>query len=55
VIRLNRPAALQDNLSASSDPAAICSFDYEAIQSPTKPLIHQADPPFYPQNGPGAP
>ena len=42
MIVLNRPATLQDNLAASSDPAAICSFDYEAIQAPTKALIHQA-------------
>ena len=42
MIVLNRPATLQDNLAAAKDPAAICSFDYEAILSPTKPLIHQA-------------
>ena len=53
VIRLNRPAALQDNLSASSDPAAICSFDYEAIQGPTKPLIHQSARFIYIKRGRG--
>lgn len=53
VIRLNRPAALQDNLSASSDPAAICSFDYEAIQAPTKPLIHQSARFIYIKRGKG--
>ena len=53
VIRLNRPAALQDNLSASSDPAAICSFDYEAIQGPTKPLIHQSARFIYIKRGKG--
>ena len=53
MIRLNRPAALQDNLSASSDPAAICSFDYEAIQGPTKPLIHQSARFIYIKRGKG--
>ena len=53
VICLNRPAALQDNLSASNDPAAICSFDYEAIQAPTKPLIHQAARFLYVKRGRG--
>lgn len=50
---MNRPAALQDNLSASNDPAAICSFDYEAIQAPTKPLIHQSARFIYIKRGRG--
>lgn len=54
MIILNRPATLQDNLAASKDPAAICSFDYEAIQSPTKPLIHQAARFLYIKRGQGA-
>lgn len=53
VICLNRPAALQDNLSASSDPAAICSFDYEAIQAPTRALIHQSARFLYIKRGRG--
>ncbi len=51
---MNRPAAMQDNLSASNDPAAICSFDYEAIQGPTKPLIHQSARFIYIKRGRGA-
>ena len=54
MIVLNRPATLQDNLAATKDPAAICSFDYEAIQSPTKPLIHQAARFLYIKRGQGA-
>ena len=54
MIILNRPATLQDNLAATKDPAAICSFDYEAIQSPTKPLIHQAARFLYIKRGQGA-
>ncbi|MCI9368521.1 MAG: helix-turn-helix transcriptional regulator [Oscillospiraceae bacterium] len=50
---MNRPAAMQDNLSASNDPAAICSFDYEAIQAPTKPLIHQSARFIYIKRGRG--
>ena len=44
---------MQDNLSASNDPAAICSFDYEAIQAPTKPLIHQSARFIYIKRGRG--
>lgn len=44
---------MQDNLSTSSDPAAICSFDYEAIQAPTKPLIHQSARFIYIKRGRG--
>lgn len=53
MIHLNRPAVMQDNLSASNDPAAICSFDYEAIQAPTKPLIHQSARFIYIKRGRG--
>lgn len=53
VIVLNRPATMQDNLAASSDPGVICSFDYEAIQGPTKPLIHQAARFLYVKRGKG--
>lgn len=53
MIVLNRPATLQDNLSASSDPGVICSFDYEAIQAPTRPLIHQSARFLYIKRGRG--
>lgn len=39
---MTKPAALQENRASESDPALLCSFDYEAIQAPTRPLIHQA-------------
>ena len=44
---------MQENLSASSDPSVICSFDYEAIQGPTKPLIHQSARFLYIKRGKG--
>lgn len=44
---------MQDNLAASRDPAAICTFDYEAIQAPTKPLIHQSARFIYIKRGKG--
>lgn len=53
MICLNRPATLQDNLATASDPATICSFDYEAIQAPTKALLHQAARFLYFKHGKG--
>ncbi|MGM9619762.1 MAG: helix-turn-helix transcriptional regulator [Oscillospiraceae bacterium] len=50
---MNRPATLQDNWKSETDPVAICSFDYEAIQKPTKPLIHQAARFLYIKHGRG--
>lgn len=53
MIILNKPATLQDNLAASIDPGTICSFDYEAIQAPTRPLIHQSARFLYVKRGMG--
>jgi len=50
---VKKPAALRDNLAAASEPATICSFDYEAIQAPTKALIHQAARFLYVKHGRG--
>lgn len=50
---MNRPAALQDGWTSESDPAVICSFDYEAIQEPSKPLIHRAARFLYIKKGRG--
>lgn len=50
---MNRPATLQENLATASDPATICSFDYEAIQAPTKALLHQAARFLYFKHGKG--
>lgn len=36
-----RRAMLQDARASASDPAVICSFDYEAIDKPTRAIIHQ--------------
>ena len=44
---------MQDNLSASNHPAAICSFAYEDIKAPTKPLIHQSARFIYIKRGRG--
>ena len=32
---MNKLATMQDSWASESDPAVICSFDYEAIQKPT--------------------
>lgn len=50
---MNRPAMLQDGRASEFDPASICSFDYEAIERPTKPLIHQAARFLYVKKGSG--
>lgn len=50
---MNKPATLQDSIAAALDPATICSFDYEAIQAPTKALIHQAARFLYIKRGKG--
>ena len=50
---MKKPAALQENLAAASEPATICSFDYEAIQAPTRALIHQAARFLYIKHGRG--
>jgi len=44
---------MQENLAASSEPGALCSFDYEAIQAPTKALIHQSARFLYIKKGRG--
>lgn len=50
---MNKPATLQDSIAAALDPATICSFDYEAIQAPTRALIHQAARFLYIKRGRG--
>ena len=51
---MNRLITLQENLSDAYDPVTICSFDYEAIQAATKPLIHQSARFLYIKKGEGA-
>ena len=50
---MNKLATMQDSWASESDPAVICSFDYEAIQKPTKALIHQAARFLYIKHGKG--
>ena len=50
---MNRLITLQENLSDAYDPVTICSFDYEAIQAATKPLIHQSARFLYIKKGKG--
>ena len=50
---MTRPATLQDSWTSESDPAVICSFDYEAIQEPTKALLHRAARFLYIKHGSG--
>ena len=40
--KICRQVTLQDNLTSEADPTSVCSFDYEAIERPTKALMHQA-------------
>ena len=51
---MTKPAEMQNSWVSASDPAAICSFDYEAIQGATKPLIHQAARFLYIKHGRGS-
>ncbi len=44
---------LQDARASASDPAVICSFDYEAIDKPTRAIIHQAARFLYVKRGHG--
>ena len=39
---MQKLARMQDGAACEMDSSVICSFDYEAVQAPTKPLIHQA-------------
>lgn len=48
-----RRAMLQDARASASDPAVICSFDYEAIEKPTRAIIHQAARFLYVKRGGG--
>ena len=50
---MHKLARLQDSGASEMDPSVICSFDYEAIQTPTKPLIHQAARFLYIKKGHG--
>lgn len=52
--KLNKYATLQGNFAGSSNPGVICSINYEEIQGPTKPLIHQAARFLYIKRGRGA-
>lgn len=48
-----RRAMLQEARASASDPAVICSFDYEAIEKPTRAIIHQAARFLYVKRGSG--
>lgn len=50
---MNNPTTVQDGWVSASDPGRICSFDYEAIQQPTKALMHQAARFLYIKRGRG--
>ena len=50
---MSNPTMMQDGWVSASDPAKICSFDYEAIQAPTRALMHQAARFLYIKNGRG--
>lgn len=48
-----RRAMLQDARASASDPAVICSIDYEAIEKHTRAIIHQAARFLYVKRGAG--
>lgn len=48
-----KTAVLQDGATSEANPVRICSFDYEAIEQPTKALIHQAARFLYFKRGKG--
>lgn len=48
-----KQASLQDSSISEVDPSSLCSFDYEAIEEPTKALMHQAARFLYFKNGKG--
>ena len=50
---MNNITTVQDGLVSASDPTRICSFDYEAIQKPTKALMHKAARFLYIKRGRG--
>lgn len=50
---MKQTATIQDNLSAVIEPATVSYFDYEAIQFPTKALIHQSARFLYIKQGRG--
>lgn len=50
---MNNTTTVQDGLVSASDPTRICSFDYEAIQKPTKALMHKAARFLYIKRGRG--
>lgn len=50
---MNHQVTMQGAEVSSVDPSSICSFDYEAIQAPTKALMHQAARFLYIKNGRG--
>lgn len=50
---MNGQTTVQDNWISESDHTRLCSFDYEAIQAPTRPLLHQAARFLYVKRGRG--
>lgn len=50
---MSNTTTVQDGLVSASDPTRICSFDYEAIQKPTKALMHKAARFLYVKRGRG--
>ena len=53
VMGVGRQTTMQDGWVSASDPGRLCSFDYEAIQRPTKALLHQAARFLYIRRGRG--
>ena len=50
---MTKQASLQDSAVSEVDPSSLCSFDYEAIEKPTRALMHQAARFLYFKNGHG--
>mgnify|MGYP000845938722 FL=1 len=39
---MNKKAVIQESWTSDINPISLCAFDYEAIEKPTKALMHQA-------------
>lgn len=50
---MKKHAMLQNAETSMTDPVSICSFDYEAIEKPTRALMHQASRFWYFKKGHG--
>ena len=39
---MNKKATMQESWTSGINPLSLCAFDFDAIEKPTKALVHQA-------------